>query len=71
MGGMSAVSISAHRFGVPRLATGITGALFAEKEDAIIPTLMNYQTPGFVLPPYIREMLGMAQETGDPLAATG
>ena len=71
MGGMSAVSISAHRFGVPRLATGITGALFAEQEDAIIPTLMNYQTPGFVLPPYIREMLGMAQETGDPLAATG
>ena len=71
MGGMSAVSISSHRFGVPRLASGITGALFAEQEEAIIPTLMKYRTPGIVLSPHVREMLGMPPEADDPLAATG
>ena len=70
MGGMSAVSISSHRFGAPRLATGITGFLFAEQEEAVIPTLMNYRTPGIVLPRHVREMLGMASED-ESLAAAG
>jgi len=71
MGGMSAVSISAHRFGVPRIASGITGALFAEQEDAIIPTLMAYNTPGIELPPHVREALGMAPEPDPRLASAG
>jgi len=71
MGAMSAVSISSHRFGAPRLASAITGVLFAEQEHAIIPTLRSHQTPGIVLTPYIREVLGMEPETSDPLAATG
>jgi cation diffusion facilitator CzcD-associated flavoprotein CzcO len=70
MGGMSAVSISAHRFGVPRLASAITGQLFLEQEDQIIPTLSRYDTLGIVLPPHIRRALGMPEEN-DPLAATG
>ena len=71
MGGMSAVSISSHRFGVPRLATGITGALFAEQEDAVIPTLMAYNTPGIELPARVREALGMPPEAGDQVASAG
>ncbi len=63
MGGMSAVSISSHKFGVPRLVSGITGYLFAEQEDAVIPTLMNYRTLGIELPPHVRAALGMAPET--------
>ena len=70
MGGMSAVSISSHRFGVPRIATAITGALFAEQEDMIIPTLMQYDTPGIALPPHVRRALGLPDQE-DPLAATG
>ena len=70
MGGMSAVSISSHRFGVPRLVSGITGYLFAEQEDAVIPTLMNYRTPGIVLPRHVREMLGMASDD-ESLAVAG
>jgi FAD-dependent urate hydroxylase len=62
MGGMSAVSISSHRFGVPRLASGITGFLFAEQEEQVIPTLASYTVPGIVIPPHVREMLGMAPE---------
>ena len=71
MGGMSAVSISSHKFGVPRLVTGITGFLFAEQEEAIIPTLMNYRTPGITLPPHVREMLGIAPGDDDSLAVAG
>ncbi|MDR3475480.1 MAG: NAD(P)/FAD-dependent oxidoreductase [Devosia sp.] len=71
MGGMSAVSISSHRFGVPRLATGITGALFAEQEDAVIPTLMAYRTPGIVLPPHVREALGLPPEADGQMASVG
>jgi FAD-dependent urate hydroxylase len=71
MGAMSAVSISSHRFGVPRLASAITGALFAEQEHAIVPTLRNYDTPGITLTPHIRAMLGIEPATSDPLAATG
>lgn len=59
MGGMSAVSISSHRYGVPRLASAVTGFLFREQEDQIIPTLRAYNTPGIVLTDRIREMLGM------------
>lgn len=70
MGGMSAVSISSHRFGAPRLATGITGVLFAEQEDAIIPTLTRYDKPGIVLPPHIRKALGMTSDE-ESLQATG
>lgn len=70
MGGMSAVSISSHRFGVPQLASAITGALFAEQEDAIIPTLMRYDTPGITLPSHIRRALGLPELEG-ALAATG
>ena len=62
MGGMSSVSISSHRFGAPRLASGITGALFAEQEEAIIPALMAYNTPGIALPPHIRRALGLPPE---------
>jgi cation diffusion facilitator CzcD-associated flavoprotein CzcO len=62
MGGMSAVSISSHRYGVPRLASGITGFLFREQEDQIIPTLRAYNTPGIVLNDHIRQMLGMEPE---------
>ena len=70
MGGMSAVSISSHKFGAPRLVSGITGYLFAEQEDAIIPTLMNYRTPGIELPPHVRAALRMADEEV-PLANAG
>jgi thioredoxin reductase len=63
MGGMSAVSISSHRYGVPRLASAVTGVLFREQEDQIIPTLKAYDTPGILLTDHIRRVLGMpAQE---------
>ena len=62
MGGMSAVSISSHRYGVPRLASAVTGFLFREQEDQIIPTLRAYNTPGIVLTDSIREMLGLPAE---------
>jgi hypothetical protein len=62
MGGMSAVSISSHRYGVPRLVSAVTGHLFREQEDRIIPTLRAYDTPGIVLTEHIRQMLGMPLE---------
>jgi cation diffusion facilitator CzcD-associated flavoprotein CzcO len=62
MGGMSAVSISSHRYGVPRVASAVTGFLFREQEDQIIPTLQAYDTPGIVLTDHIRQMLGIPLE---------
>lgn len=62
MGGMSAVSISSHKYGVPRVASGVTRFLFLEQEDQIIPTLKAYNTPGIVLTDHIRRMLGMPLE---------
>jgi hypothetical protein len=62
MGGMSAVSISSHRYGVPRVASAVTGFLFREQEDQIIPTLRAYDTPGIVLTDHIRQMLGLPAE---------
>nr|WP_253949342.1 NAD(P)-binding domain-containing protein [Mangrovicoccus sp. HB161399] len=57
MGGMSAVSISSHRFGVPRVADGLTRALFAEQEDRLIPMLEAHDREAFELPADIRAML--------------
>jgi cation diffusion facilitator CzcD-associated flavoprotein CzcO len=68
MGGMSAVSISSHKFGVPRIASGVTGFLFREQEDQLIPTLASYDKPGIEIPAHVREMLGMAPE---PMAQAG
>lgn len=62
MGGMSAVSISSHRYGVPRVASAVTGFLFHEQEDQIIPTLQAYNVPGIVLPDHVRQMLGLPVE---------
>lgn len=64
MGGLSAVSISGHRFGVPRIASGLTRALFLDQEDQLIPTLREFDTPSIQLTPYARAMLGM-NETDD------
>ncbi|AEQ50900.1 NAD(P)-binding domain-containing protein [Pelagibacterium halotolerans] len=63
MGGMSAVSISSHRFGVPRVVAGVTGFLFREQEQAIIPMLAAYNTPGIVLTDRTREKLGLAVDS--------
>ncbi len=60
MGGMSAVSISSHRFGVPRVADGLTRALFAEQENQLIPMLEAYDTEAFALPAHVREMLAQS-----------
>lgn len=62
MGGMSAVSISSHRYGAPRVASAVTGFLFKEQEDEIIPTLKSYSTPAIVLTDHIRNMLGLPLE---------
>lgn len=60
MGGMSAVSISSHRFGVPRLASGITSYLFREQEAEIIPSLQRYNTPGIDIPAHVWASLGLS-----------
>lgn len=59
MGGLAAVSISSHRFGTARLASGLTRALFLDQEAELIPTLAQVDTPCITLTPYAREMLGM------------
>jgi cation diffusion facilitator CzcD-associated flavoprotein CzcO len=61
MGGMSAVSISCHKYGVPRLVNGITGRLFLEQEDRIIDHFRNYRTPGIVVPEHAKAMFGLAE----------
>jgi cation diffusion facilitator CzcD-associated flavoprotein CzcO len=62
MGGMSAVSISSHRFGVPRLVSAVTGHLFLEQEDAVIPTLAAHDVPGIALTDRERAKLGLPLE---------
>lgn len=59
MGGMSAVSISCHKYGVKRLADAITSTLFREQEDHLIPMLAAYNTPGIEVPAHARAMLGL------------
>lgn len=69
MGGMSAVSISSHRFGVPRVVVGVTGFLFGEQEQELIPTLSAYDAPGIALTDRERAKLGLPLE--DALAKAG
>ncbi|SON53915.1 dihydropyrimidine dehydrogenase subunit A [Hartmannibacter diazotrophicus] len=62
MGAMAAVSISCHRFGVPRVVDAITSFLFREQEDQLIPTLAAHDKPGIDLPDHVRAMLEMPAE---------
>ena len=71
MGGMSALSISCHKFGIPRLVRGITSFLWLEQEQAVVDTLRAYQVPGITVPPHVCEMLGMPVGGEAELAATG
>lgn len=57
MGNMSSTSISSHRFGVPRLVSGITRFLFREQQDHIVPQLNAYDTPGIELTAEVRARL--------------
>jgi cation diffusion facilitator CzcD-associated flavoprotein CzcO len=57
MGPLAAVSISCHRFGVPRLVRGITGLLWREQQDGVIADLAAYAEPGIVVPPAVQAML--------------
>jgi cation diffusion facilitator CzcD-associated flavoprotein CzcO len=59
MGGMSAVSISSHKYGVPRLVGAITGQLFREQQDSVIPTLASYNVPGIDIPDRALALLGI------------
>ncbi|ARO13436.1 oxidoreductase [Ketogulonicigenium robustum] len=59
MGGLSAVSISSHRYGLPRLADAMTKALFLDQEHLLIPMLEQIDTPCMTLSPYAREVLGL------------
>lgn len=61
MGGISQVSISSHKFGVPRLVRGITGFLFREQEGSILTELARERPPSIAIEPSIRARLGMAE----------
>jgi cation diffusion facilitator CzcD-associated flavoprotein CzcO len=62
LGAMSSLSISGHKYGVPRLVRGITARLWAEQEQSFVDELRAYRTPGVVVPPRIRAMLNLAEE---------
>lgn len=57
MGPMSTLSVSGHRFGVPRLVRGITGLFWREQQDSLIDDLSRYDAPGVAIPPRIEAML--------------
>lgn len=59
MGGISQVSISSHKFGIPRLVRGITGFLFREQQGRILEDLARERPPSIVLSPEIRARLGL------------
>lgn len=71
MGGMSAVSISSHKYGVPRLVSAITGHLFAEQQESVIPMLASYNLPGIDVPDRILALLGMERPTFAQAASGG
>ena len=62
MGGISQVSISSHKYGIPRLVRGITGVLFKEQEGRIIAELAKERAPSIAIEPRIRALLGMTPE---------
>jgi cation diffusion facilitator CzcD-associated flavoprotein CzcO len=43
--GPVATSITGHRYGVPRVVTGITSSLLLEQEDALLPSLRAFDEP--------------------------
>lgn len=62
MGGISQVSISSHKFGIPRLVRGITGFLFAEQHARVLEDMMRPRPPSIAIAPHIRARLGMPAE---------
>jgi hypothetical protein len=62
LGAMSSLSISGHKYGVPRLVRGITGRLWAEQEESFVDTLRAYRVPCVTIPARIQAMLDMAEE---------
>ncbi|SHG28388.1 Pyridine nucleotide-disulphide oxidoreductase [Kaistia soli DSM 19436] len=62
MGGISQVSISSHKFGLPRLVRAITGLLFREQEAGILSSLARERPPSIRIESRIRAALGMAED---------
>jgi cation diffusion facilitator CzcD-associated flavoprotein CzcO len=60
MGPMAALSISGHRFGVPRLVRGITGLLWREQQQDFLAELSAYAVPAVEVPPHVQAMLSLA-----------
>ncbi|HEY0124264.1 MAG TPA: NAD(P)/FAD-dependent oxidoreductase [Rhizobium sp.] len=50
MGGLSAVSIGAFRFGTRKLVDALTERLFDEQTDRIVPYLETFDAPGVTIP---------------------